>query len=182
MEEKQITLKDGASVFGVVFDNNDYQKMKNIFKQCVQISKQLNSLGGRKLNIPDVISEGIYCYLFNAARTNGDAYSYDAVDLVSHEGIQIKSASIPIDCTSFGPTSTWDKLIFMDFAPNGEVDGHIDFYEIDSSDVYNLILNKKKNETFKEQQAQGRRPRFSIKKEIIVKKKLQPFKHINLME
>jgi hypothetical protein len=63
-------------------------------------------LGGRKINIPDVISEGIYCYLFNCARTNGSAKSYDAVDLKTKEGIQIKSASIHDDCTSFGPTST----------------------------------------------------------------------------
>lgn len=56
-------------------------------------------------------------YFFNAVRTNGTAHSYDAVDKNTGEGIQIKSASIKTDCTSFGPTSTWDKLIFADLAP-----------------------------------------------------------------
>ena len=182
MQETQITLNDGTSVKGIVFDNNDYQKMKQIFRQCMDISDLLRSLGGRKLNIPDVISEGIYCVLFNAARTNGDAYSYDAVDLSTKEGIQIKSASIANDCTSFGPTSTWDKLIFMDFAPKGIVDGNVDFYEIPSEDVYGLVLNQSKHETFIDQQKQGRRPRFSIKKLIISPKNIKPFAHINLLE
>lgn len=182
MKDVQITLNNGTSVKGVEFDKNDYKKMRKIFKQCVKISKLLHSLGGRKLNIPDVISEGIYCFLFNAARTNGDAYSYDAVNLKTKEGIQIKSASIPNDCTSFGPTSTWDKLVFMDFAPNGVVDGNVDFYEIPSEEIYGLILNNSKNETFLDQQKQGRRPRFSIKKLIIAKKKIKPFARINLLE
>ena len=182
MKDVQITLNDGTSVKGVVFDSGDYQKMRKIFKQCMEVSDLLRSLGGRKLNIPDVISEGIYCVLFNAARTNGDAYSYDAVALNTKEGIQIKSASIANDCTSFGPTSTWDKLVFMDFAPNDVVDGNIDFYEIPSEEVYGLILNNSKNETFLDQQKQGRRPRFSIKKLIIAKKNIKPFAHLNLLE
>lgn len=182
MKNITLKLKDGSTVEGVVFDSEDYKKLKDIFKRCLDISKELNQLGGRKLNIPDVVSEGIYCYVFNASRTNGDAYSYDAVSLDTHEGIQIKSCSIDCDCTSFGPTSTWDKLIFADFAPNGEIDGNIDFYEIDSNDVYNLELNKSKHETFRMQQDQGRRPRFSIKNKIIKEKKLTPFKRINILE
>ena len=70
----------------------------------------------------------------------------------------------------------------MDFAPNGVVDGNIDFYEITSEDVYGLVLNNSKNETFVDQQKQGRRPRFSIKKLIITKKNIKPFAHINLLE
>ena len=94
----------------------------------------------------------------------------------------MKSASIPNDLTSFGPTSTWDLLYFADFAPNGYVDGNVYFYKIDSDDVYNLILNEEKNETFSNQQAQGRRPRFSIKKRIIEEKQLKPVKKISLVD
>jgi hypothetical protein len=65
----------------------------------------LNDLGGRKINIPDVISEGMYCYNFNAVRTNRDAGSYDCVDIKTKDGIQVKSASIEDDLTSFGPNS-----------------------------------------------------------------------------
>lgn len=136
-------------------------------------------MGGRNLNVPDVISEALYCYLFKAVRTNGTAHSYDAVDLNDGAGIQIKSASIKNDCTSFGPTSTWDRLYFMDFAPEGEVTGHIDIYEI-NDDFKDLVLNYRKGETFADQQRQGRRPRFSIKKEIIEKKGLEPIETIYL--
>ena len=121
-------------------------------------------------------------FFFNAVRTNRTAHSYDAVDKITGEGIQIKSASIKIDCTSFGPTSTWDKLIFVDLAPFGNVDGNVWFYEIDSTDIYNIVLNSKKNETFKDQQKQGRRPRLSIKDRIINPLSLLPIKKINLME
>lgn len=146
----------------------------------MEINNELKVLGGRTLNVPDVISEALYCYFFNAVRTNGTAYSYDAVDLVDGAGVQVKSASIPNDLTSFGPRSTWDKLVFMDFAPNGKPDGKIDIYEI-TQDVAKIVVNKGKNETFAEQQAQGRRPRFSIKSEIIEKYEVQPIKSINLL-
>lgn len=181
MEKKSLSLKDGTVVVGDCFDENDFNTLKIIFKKWLEINKLLKGLGGRSLNVPDVFSEAIYCYFFNAMRTNGTAYSYDAVDLRTHEGIQIKSASIPNDCTSFGPTSTWDKLIFADFAPNGYVDGEIDFYEIPSENVYNMVLNSSKGETFRDQQKQGRRPRFSIKKSIIIPLMLKPIKKVSLI-
>lgn len=56
------------------------------------------------------------------------------------------------------------------------------FYEIDSADVYDLVLNQKKNETFAVQQAQGRRPRFSIQSRIIKEKGLKPVKKISLVD
>ena len=56
------------------------------------------------------------------------------------------------------------------------------FYEIDSTKIYNLILNSKKAETFRDQQRQGRRPRLSIKDKIINPLSLTPIKKINLME
>ena len=62
------------------------------------------------------------------------------------------------------------------------IDGEIWFYKIESDDIYNLVLNSKKGETFADQQKQGRRPRFSIKKSIIEAKGLQPVKKINLTE
>ena len=73
-------------------------------------------------------------------------------------------------------------LIFADFAPNGMVDGNVWFYEIETKDVYGLVLNERKGETFADQQRQVRRPRFSMKSLIINKKHLKPIKKINLME
>ena len=182
MKKVKVKLKDGTTVIGDEFDMEDYKKFQQIFRKWMNINIDLKQFGGRNLNVPDVFSEALYCIFFNAVRTNGTAHSYDAVDKITGEGIQIKSASIKNDCTSFGPTSTWDKLIFVDLAPFGEVDGNIWFYEIDSSNIYNIVLNYKKNETFREQQLQGRRPRFSIKDKIISPLRLVPIKKINLME
>lgn len=182
MKSISVKLKDGTIVVGDDFDMGDFELLKEIFRKWTNINTDLKSLGGRNLNVPDVFSEALYCIFFNAVRTNGTAHSYDAVDKKTGEGIQIKSASIPNDCTSFGPTSTWDRLIYADFAPTGKVDGKVWFYEIDSSDVYGMVLNAKKGETFADQQHQGRRPRFSIKKKIINAQGLKPIKQIDLME
>ena len=145
------------------------------------MNEKLKKLGGRGLNVPDVFSEALFCLAFNAVRTNGTAHSYDCVVRGTGEGVQVKSASIPNDCTSFGPTSTWDLLYFVDFAPNGIVDGLVKFYKVEDADVYNLVLNAKKGETFKDQQLQGRRPRFSMQSAIIRPKKLMPVKIINIV-
>ena len=123
MEKIKVELRDGSVVKGDKFDSNDYSLVKEIFKDWQSINNKLKPLGGRNLNVPDVFSEALFCIFFNSVRTNGTAYSYDCVSLDSKAGIQIKSASIPNDCTSFGPTSTWDELYYVDFAPNGCVDG-----------------------------------------------------------
>jgi hypothetical protein len=94
--------------------------------------------------------------------------------------IQVKSASIAEDLTLFGPNSTWDEIYYVDFAPNGSVDGNVYFYKL-NMDFSNLVLNKTKNETFKDQQLQGRRQRFSIKKELIKGHNLNPILKIDLL-
>lgn len=182
MKKVQVQLKNGAKIYGDEFDEQDFFELKSIFKKWLNINADLKKLGGRNLNVPDVFSEAIFCIVFDAVRTNNTAHSYDCVIKATGEGVQVKSASISNDCTSFGPTSTWDLLYFADFAPNGKVDGEVWFYEIDSEAIYNLVLNNKKGETFADQQKQGRRPRFSIKRSIIKSKGLQPVKKINLVD
>lgn len=184
MKDCKVRLKNGTIITGDDFDTNDLLKLKEIFKKWLDINADLKSLKGRGLNVPDVFSEALFCIAFDAVRTNNDpgARSYDCVIKATGEGVQVKSASISNDCTSFGPTSTWDLLYFADFAPNGYVDGNVWFYEVDSDDVYGLVLNNKKNETFADQQAQGRRPRFSIQSYIIRKKGLKPVKKISLVD
>lgn len=181
MKKEAIKLKDGRIVVGDAFEKKDFELLQEIFKDWLVINEKLKSLGGRALNVPDVFSEALFCLAFNAVRTNGTAYSYDCVVRGTGDGVQVKPVSIPNDCTSFGPTSTWDVLYFADFAPNGKVDGEVKFYKIDDNDVYNLVLNAKKGETFKDQQLQGRRPRFSIQSAIIRATHLSPIKTINII-
>lgn len=180
MEKVKVELNDGSICYGDKFDMEDYKQLKKIFAEWQKINGLLKELGGRNLNVPDVFSEALYCIFFNAVRTNGEAYSYDCVSLETHRGIQIKSSSIEYDCTSFGPNSTWDELYYVDFAPDGIVDGKVDFYKIDI-DFSGLVLNSRKGETFRDQQLQGRRPRFSIKSKLIEEYKLKPILTIDLL-
>ena len=181
MRNENVRLKDGTLVVGESFDGGDFAILQEIFKDWLTINQKLKNLGGRNLNVPDVFSEALFCIAYDAVRTNNTAYSYDCVIRGTGEGVQVKSSSIEEDLSSFGPTSTWDLLYFADFAPNGTVDGIIKFYKIESNFVYSLVLNKKKGETFSDQQNQGRRPRFSIKSKIINPRHLQPEKTFNLL-
>ena len=181
MKQVTVRMKDGTTVVGDKFDMKDYETLKSIFQKWTDINADLKSLGGRNLNVPDVFSEALFCIFFNSVRTNGEAHSYDCVSLDNHAGIQVKSCSIDNDCTSFGPTSTWDELYYVDFAPNGKVDGKVVFYKIDV-DFSNLVLNEKKGETFRDQQLQGRRPRFSIKRQLIEAYAIKPVLSIDLNE
>lgn len=181
MNKMTILMKNGEKVSGDYFDKDDLPFFVDIFKDWVSINDRLTSIGGRSINVPDVFSEAIYCIFFGAIRTNGTGYSYDCVDIKTGEGIQVKSSSIKYDLTSFGPTSTWDKLIFADFASNGKIDGIVRFYNIDEN-IYNIVMNKGKGETFLDQQRQGRRPRFGIKKGIIIPNKKQPILEVDLLK
>lgn len=180
MKKVEVKLRNGTICSGDKYDLNDYRKLQSIFSDWQKINKELKLLGGRNLNVPDVFSEALFCIFFNSVRTNGVAHSYDCVSLDNSAGIQVKSCSIDNDCTSFGPRSTWDELYFADFAPNGFVDGKVWFYRIDG-DISSLVLNAKKGETFKDQQDQGRRPRFSIKSAIIKEQNLEPILKIDLL-
>jgi hypothetical protein len=181
MKKESVVMRNHTSVEGDAFDLNDFKKIQEIFKKWLEINKMLNDLEGRKLNVPDVFSEALFSLAFNAVRTNNTAHSYDCVLRKTGEGIQVKSASIANDCTSFGPTSTWDLLYFADFAPNGGIDGVVKFYKIEDEWVYNLVLNQSKNETFKQQQEQRRRPRFSMQNKIIRPRNLKPEKTVNII-
>lgn len=177
MHKIQVKLKSGKVIEGDCFDANDEKMFKTILKQIKDINLKLKALKGRMINVPDVVSEGLFAYHFNSIRTNDvdGAHSYDCVSL-DGEGIQVKSASIKNDLTSFGPKSTWDLLYFMDFSSGKDVK----IYKIPSDNIYNMVLNKSKNETFRDQQEQGRRPRLSIQSSIIKPLGLEPVKIIPL--
>jgi hypothetical protein len=49
----------------------------------------------------------------------------------------------------------------MDFWNSGNVDGSFDVYKIPNKLIYDYKVNA--NQTMKDQQAQGKRPRFSLK-------------------
>lgn len=179
-------LEHKAKVFGqkcrldlMHFDKNDGKKWKRIFDIWKELKLNLREYKSREPNMPEGLSEVAFCLWSGSARyikikgaKKGIAGSFDTFDLKSNKAQQIKACSIDNDLTSFGPKSKWDDLYFVDFYNNGKVDGKFDIYLIPNKYIHSQFLNKK--ETFTDQQGQKRRPRFGIKKEIILKYKIKP--------
>ena len=181
---KTLHLPEGDFTANVdVYEPKDREELKQIYSSWRILCNQLTALKARKVNLPDGLSECGFCYFFNSWRTNDGVpgaqhSSFDAYDPKTHARIQIKGGSVEQDLTSFGPNSVWDVLYFVDFYKEGKWDYTFDVYEIPNDDIYNMKVNG--NQTFMDQQREGRRPRFSIKKDIIAKKRIKPFCTCNI--
>ena len=166
------------------FVENDRRVLSEIYRKWRGLSDHLKQIGARGVNLPEGLSEGSFCLEMKMYRVdsniNGANTSFDAYDIHKKSRIQVKSCSVLPDLTSFGPKSVWDELFFCDFYRNGNWDGTFDIYKIDNSLIYNHHVNR--NQTMREQQEQGRRPRFSIYREIIIPNDITPIHTGNLFE
>ena len=130
----------------------------------------------REPNFPEGLSEVAFCLYSGSKRfislKGGVNSSFDTFNTETGKAEQIKACSVKRDLTSFGPDSRWDDLYFLDFYNEGKLDGTFNVYKIPTKIIYSMKVNKK--QTFKQQQAQKRRPRFSITDKIIIEKKLKP--------
>ena len=167
------------------FEKKDRKILYDIYKTWVSLSKNLKKVHGRRINIPEGLSEAAFCLEMgenNIARflklINGkkkkEKVSFDCFNIENNSRIQVKASSVESDLTSFGPKSVWDELYFLDFYRNGKWDGSFDIYKIDNEDIRSMSVNKK--ETLEDQQKGKRRPRFSIIDGIIKPKHLKPIK------
>jgi len=177
-ETKLLNLPEGDFYTQVdIYEDKDRASLEQIYHSWRVLCEQLDAIKARRVNLPDGLSECGFCYFFKLWRTNyaipGAVHSsFDAYDPKTHARIQIKGGSVDQDLTSFGPDSVWDVLYFVDFYKEGRWDYTFDVYLIPNNDIYNMKVNK--SQTFRDQQAEGRRPRFSIKKDIILKKGIRP--------
>ncbi len=179
MELRKIKTK----VFGedAVFDVMDFVKKdgkqrKELFDLWKGLKLGLRDYKSREPNFPEGLSEVAFC-LWSGSSRFVKAYkisnrSFDTFNTKTLRAEQIKACSVEEDLTSFGPKSKWDDLYFLDFYHGGKVDGKFDIYHIPSKLIYENKVNK--NQTLQEQQGDKRRPRFSIKKDIIVKNNIKP--------
>ena len=183
LEKHIFKLPEGDfEVEATKFEENDRIRLAEIYLKWRTLSEELRALGGRGVNLPEVLSEGSFALEMGVLRVvnsiSGANSSWDCYDPVKHKRIQVKACSVLPDLTSFGPTSQWDEIYFLDFYRKGNWDGTFDIYKIENELIYNHKVNE--NQTMKEQQNQKRRPRFSIYKEIIQKKGIKPIKTGNL--
>ena len=183
VEKEKIYLPEGDFDIQVIkFDNSDRLKLFSIYLAWRELCKNLNSMKARGVNLPEGLSESAFCLEMNCFRItesiSGANTSFDAYDPIFKERIQVKACSVLPDLTSFGPKSIWDKLYFVDFYREGKWDGLFDIYLIKNQLIYSHKVNSA--QTFKDQQLQKRRPRFSIFKELILKNNIKPVKTGNL--
>lgn len=161
------------------FNKKDGKEWKKIFDIWKELKLGLRNYKSREPNMPEGLSEVAFCLWSGSVRyikikspKRGIAGSFDTFNIYKNRAEQIKACSIENDLTSFGPKSKWDDLYFLDFYNEGKVDGYFDIYLIPNKYIINQNLNKEQN--FIDQQKQKRRPRFGIKKEIILKYKIKP--------
>lgn len=158
------------------FDKQDKRKWKRLFDTWKKLKLGLRGYKSREPNFPEGLSEVAFCLYSGSKRfisLKGNVNSsFDTFNMKTGKAEQIKACSVESDLTSFGPRSRWDDLYFLDFYNDGKLDGTFNLYKIPTKTIYSMKVNK--NQTLKQQQSQEKRPRFSIIKEIIKKKKLKP--------
>ena len=163
------------------FEKKDQKTLRELYSSWKNLKVELGKLKSRHPNMPEGISEGAFALFFNSPRVidvKSTSSSFDNYDVTKHQRIQVKATTIEIDLTSFGPRSVWDVLYFLDFYRDGKFDGKFDAYKIPNELIYNHQVSKTEN--FKQQQKQGRRPRFSIKGSIIRPHKMKPIRTCQL--
>lgn len=167
------------SVFEVIkYDESDIPAFKRYFEAWVSLKNASFEIGGGPSNLHAAFTEGIFCLWSGCVRYKNSkskklkSSSFDAYDLIKERTKQVKSSIMRVDLTSFGPKTKWDDLYFLDFDNSGNMNGTFDVYLLDNDIVYNTLVNKE--ETLKEQQDAKRRPRTSIKKNVIEKHNIKP--------
>lgn len=151
-----------------------FEEILEVYQLWKELDFRLRKVSSRGVNIHEGISEVIVCYV-NGFEHSVGAGSEDAFT-DSGEKVQIKATSnYNGDLTSFGPTSEFDLLHFARLDKLADV---FYLYDIPLEDLNNTYVNIK--QTFKEQQLQGRRPRFSIISKFIEPKKLEYYASVDL--
>ena len=145
-------------------DDSDKKKWKEVFDHWKTLKLAMREYGAREPNFPEGLSEVAFCLWSGSVRKiscSGSHSSFDTFNIGTMRIEQVKACSVETDLTSFGPNSVWDDLYFMDFWNGGNVDGSFDVYKIPNDLIYGYKVNTK--QSMRDQQVQGKRPRFSLK-------------------
>jgi len=156
---------------------------KSRFKDALKaywLWKELNAIiknsHNRGVNFPETISETLLCYALGFELNRGSGG--DARNPNSDEVCEVKATSNwEKDTSSFSPSESFDSLYFVRL---NQREDHIYIYDLklNSEDLKQIQVSKK--QTLGDQQAQKRRPRFSIIQKIIEPQNLSPIAYIDL--
>ena len=85
METKNVEIKLPEGKFHTqlqFFDESDKKTIRNMYDNWVTLSDELQQYGGRRINLPEIISEAIFCLNFNAGKKTksiGSANPYNII-------------------------------------------------------------------------------------------------------
>lgn len=158
----------------VVVDAARIKTVIDVYFHWKQLDAEIRTISGtRGINFPSELSEYMVCYALKLQLNK--ASGGDAVDFKCDppQIIEIKATSVADgdDLSSFSPQEQFDDLIF---ARLEKQDDKLLIYRlgINSEDLKNIKVNK--TQSVKDQQLQGRRPRFSVYHKIVKEKGLEP--------
>ncbi len=180
IEQREVLLNWKPVIFVYYrYEEKDRNARRVLFSSRKTTNELLKSFWARWANLPEWISETAFCMATWAVRFKEVKSwwkkvhaSFDTYDLENWRTQQIKASSIEFDLSSFWPRSERDDLYFMDFFNDWKLDWHFDVYKIPTEYIYGSNMNA--NQSFHDQQEQWRRPRFSLKKDIIIPHNIQP--------
>ena len=141
-----------------------------------ELDQRIRSSATRGVNFPETISEALACYALGFQwnkGSGGDAIYGDQI-------IEFKATSNwESDTTSFSPSENFDKLYFLRLNKRQD---ELFIYDtgINSNQLKSIMVNQ--NETFGEQQAVGRRPRFSVINSIIIPYGIMPVAKVDIRQ
>ena len=136
MKQKEYNIKVQGKQFNDVklykYTKKDLPDLISVYEDWMSLSLKNKKIMGRRINIPESLTEGLFCIFTNSVRAvntklKGVSNSFDCYDLKESKTVQLKSASVNKDISSFGPDHTFDKLCFLDFS---RLDYSFDLYEI----------------------------------------------------
>lgn len=142
----------------------------DIYFHWKQLDAEVRAISTRGINLPAELSEIFACYVLKYQQNKGSGG--DAYDPHNDRIIEMKgSGSERDDLSSFSPSESFDELVFCKINKN---DDCAIIYEtgINSEQLKDIKVSS--TQTVRDQQAQGRRPRFSVEDKIIKALGIQP--------
>lgn len=179
------------STFAVTrYTEKDIPQFKRMFELLRELNSEILDADGTQYGLTSVLSEGMYClwsgsvrYLSQKkARSYGLSFteqlvssSLDTYSETNQQAEQLKSTIKEEDpISSFGPSSDQDITYLVNFFNNGNLDGTFDIYPIPNSFFIGITCNQREDGSFDEIKINGKRPRFSLTKKIIIPNSIPP--------
>lgn len=159
----------------ITIDSSRFEDMIRAYFLWKELNSLIKNSHTRGVNLHEIISESLLCWTLDFKLNRGKFG--DARDSEGNV-IEIKATSNwDRDLTSFSPSENFDTLYFVRL---NQRDDTMTFYDLELNSEQIKEIPVSKSQTFGEQQAQGRRPRFSIIDKIIEPNNIKPAAELNL--